>query len=221
MSNWDYGDVYKEFPCEHGTVVFDNNSKVKVCDLTKEMPEFMRSADLIFVDPPWNQANISSFYTKADKDSAPYFMDFHAALMQRIDQISPGACYIEIGKERLADTIMAMRSLFPYVTFFNSSYYHRAQNICYVVYGGKKRPKLKLDGLDEETIIERICNDETYECIGDLCMGRGLVGINAYKAGRRFVGTELNHKRLSILLQRIVKIGGTYRIEEDEKCLLA
>ena len=40
--------------------------------------------------------------------------------------------------------------------------------------------------------------------IGDLCMGRGLVGVNAYKNGKRFVGTELNHKRLAVLLERIV-----------------
>ena len=35
-------------------------------------------------------------------------------------------------------------------------------------------------------------------------MGRGLVGVNAYKNGKRFVGTELNHKRLAVLLERIV-----------------
>lgn len=34
-------------------------------------------------------------------------------------------------------------------------------------------------------------------------MGTGLVGLNAHKNEKKFVGTELNKKRLAILLQRI------------------
>lgn len=214
MPSWDYGNAFKEFPCEHGVVVFDNGSKAKVCDITKELPGFMCDADLLFIDPPWTQGNITAFYTKADKGSAPVFMDFHAALFERIAEIAPRACYVEMGKERLADTILSMRKLFPQVTFFNSTYYHKAQNMCYIVYGGKKRPAMKLDGMDEEDAIKFLCKNEDYACIGDLCMGRGLVGVNAYMAKKRFVGSELNHKRLSVLLQRITKIGGTYRILE-------
>lgn len=49
-------------------------------------------------------------------------------------------------------------------------------------------------------------------------MGRGLVGVNAYKNGKRFVGTELNHKRLAVLLERIVNMGGTYRLVKYSPC---
>lgn len=42
----------------------------------------------------------------------------------------------------------------------------------------------------------------------DLCMGRGLVGYHAWKARRRFVGTELNPRRLACLLDRVAKDGG-------------
>ena len=66
--------------------------------------------------------------------------------------------------------------------------------------------------MDEENIIEWICENEEFECIGDLCMGKGLVGINAHKNGKRFVGTELNHKRLSVLLEKI----GNYKLEDTE-----
>ena len=41
-------------------------------------------------------------------------------------------------------------------------------------------------------------------------MGRGLVAVNAYRNRKRFVGTELNHKRLSVLIERIVEKGSTY-----------
>ena len=60
--------------------------------------------------------------------------------------------------------------------------------------------------MDEEDIIEWVCANEEYECIGDLCMGQGLVGVNAYKNGKRFVGIDLNHKRLSVLIERIKKL---------------
>ena len=49
-------------------------------------------------------------------------------------------------------------------------------------------------------------------------MGRGLVGVNAYKNGKRFVGTELNHKRLAVLLERIVNMGGTYKLIKYSPC---
>ena len=87
--------------------------------------------------------------------------------------------------------------------------------MCYAIRAGKRK-KFPLDYMDEENIIEWVCANEEYDCIGDLCMGRGLVGTNAYKNGRRFVGTELNPKRLAVLLERIDKMGGRYQIVGDE-----
>lgn len=60
-----------------------------------------------------------------------------------------------------------------------------------------------LEDQDEADIIAWICQNHGYECIGDLCMGRGLVGRHAVMAGRRFVGTELNPKRLAVLIEWI------------------
>jgi len=85
------------------------------------------------------------------------------------------------------------------------------------VRGAEKRKKLPLDGMDEADIISWICANENFECIGDLCMGRGLVGINAHANGRRFVGTELNHKRLSVLVEKLNKAGLKYRTEPAER----
>ena len=34
-------------------------------------------------------------------------------------------------------------------------------------------------------------------------MGQGLVGWNAYKNGKKFVGTEINKKRLAVLVDKI------------------
>jgi len=215
VSRWNYGDAYLRHPIgDNEIAVFDDGSKVKVHNIFDPLPEFMLAADLIFVDPPWNRGNLNTFYTKAGRtDHQNSFEQFYRRLFECIGEIAPTTCYIEIGKEYLAEFIMEMKRMYRAVTFYNSTYYHKKDHLCYVVRGGAKRKNLKLDGMDEEDIISWICANEDYACIGDLCMGRGLVGVNAQRAGKRFVGTELNHKRLSVLLERLDKDGLGYRKE--------
>lgn len=218
LSKWNYGNAYKRHPiADNEIVVFDNGSKIKVHDIFDPLPEFMKEADLIFVDPPWNLGNLNSFYTKADRDDyKDSFIPFYKRLFECIAEINPRTCYVEIGKEHLADFIIEMRKLYKYVTFYNSTYYHNKDKLCYIVRGSNKFNKPKLDGMDEEDIIEWVCANEKYEVIGDLCIGRGLVAVGAYKNGKRFVGTELNHKRLSVLIERVVFLGATYTKEVIE-----
>lgn len=207
MSNWNYGDAYIRYPLTDEPYIFEDGSIIQVYDIMDGFPEFMKQADLLFIDPPWNKGNLNSFYTKADIDERlDSFEIFYKQLFNCIAEIKPNTCYIEIGKEYLADFIMEMRKLFKYVTFYNSSYYHAKDKICYVIRGSNKFKKPKLDYMDEEDMIEWICANEDYNIIGDLCMGRGLVGVNAYINNKRFVGTELNHKRLSVLIERILKL---------------
>jgi len=204
LAKWEYGGAYMRYPLTEEPYVFSNGSIVKVHNIFNPLPEFMKQADLIFVDPPWNLGNLNTFYTKADRtDYQDSFEKFYKRLFECIKEINPHTCYVEIGKEYLADFIIEMRNLYKYVTFYNSTYYHNKDNLCYVVRGSKKFKKPKLDNIDEEDIIEWICANEDYTVIGDLCMGRGLVGFNAYKNGKKFVGTELNHKRLSVLIERV------------------
>lgn len=214
MKEWNYGDAYKRHPIETGTAIFSDGSMLKCHDIFKPLPSFMKGADLIFVDAPWNKGNLTSFYTKAEiKPSVQSYETFYKRLFKCIEQISPETAYCEIGKEYLTDFITQMKTLYPYVNLYNSTYYHRPENICYVVRGAKKRKKLPLDGMDEENIIQWICENENYHCIADLCMGRGLVAINAAKNGKKFLGTELNHKRLSVALETLSKMGLEYEVE--------
>lgn len=215
MVDWNYGDAYKRHPIgEKQTAIFNDNSKLKVHDIFNPLPQFMLEADLIFVDPPWNIGNLNTFYTKAElQQKATCFEPFYKRLFECIRQISPKTCYTEVGKEYLAEFIIEMKRLFKHVTFYNSTYYHNKTKLCYVVRGGFKRVKLPLDGVDEEDIIKYVCAHEDYRCIGDLCMGRGLVALYAVLNGRRFVGTELNPKRLSVAIEVVSRKGLGYRIE--------
>lgn len=214
-TKWNYDNAFERYPIAEGeTAVFDNGGRLKVHNIFNPLPAMMLSADLFFVDPPWNIGNLNSFYTKADRtDYQNDFEQFYTRLFACILQIAPKVCYVEVGKEYLPEFAMMLKKQYKHVTFYNSTYYHKKDCFCYVIRASNKRKKLPLDNMDEENIIEWICANEDYECIGDLCMGLGLVAINAYKNGKRFVGTELNHKRLSVTIERLVKIGATYNIE--------
>lgn len=214
-NNWDYGGAYLRYPIEGKRVLFADGSIVQQHNLFDPLPEFMRRADVIFVDPPWNRGNLNSFYTKAGRDDhQDSFENFYRHLFCNIGAIDPRVCYVEVGKEYLGEFLMEMKRRFKSVTFFNSTYYHGKDKLCYVIRGANKRRKLALDGMDEEDIIAWICANEDFDCIGDLCMGRGLVGRYAHANGRRFVGTELNHKRLAVLVETLARQGLGYTLED-------
>ena len=202
---WNYGDAYLRFPVGTEEIVFEDGSCLKAHDIFNELPAFMKKADVIFTDGPWNLGNIKSFYTKAEIEFPVLFdfLEFTDRLFECIKEVNPRVCYLEIGKEYLADYIMRMKKLYKNVTFYNSTYYHKKDSLCYIVQGSNKRKNWHYDGMDEEDIIYKIAENEECECIGDFCMGRGLVALAATKAGKRFVGTELNPKRLAVTLERL------------------
>lgn len=214
MNKWDYGGAFERHPIQSGTAVFEDGSHLQTGNLFDPLPDFIHKADCLFVDPPWTQGNMTSFYTKAGLPR-PHedYEAFYSRLFACVEEISPKVCYLEIGKDYLANFIIEMRRLYRNVTFYNSSYYHNVQNHCYVVRGSNHASKPKLDGMDEEDIIRWVCNNEKYSCIGDLCMGRGLVARYAFMAGRPFCGIELNHKRLSVALEELYNLGGRYHVE--------
>lgn len=213
MVEWNYGDAFERFPIAFGKkAVLTDGSVLSPGNIFDPLPAFMKSSDLLFCDPPWNQGNLNSFYTKAGRDDYSEFELFYKRLFLCVSAIRPKTCYIEVGKDYLAEFIMEMKQIFKSVTFYNSNYYHKPENHCYIIRGSRKHQKLPLDGMDEEDIISWVCKNEQYDCIADPCMGRGLVACAAFKSGHRFAGTELNPKRLSVALERLTSMGAKYEI---------
>jgi len=202
---WKYGDAWERYPIEQGQIWGIGESRVAVHNLFEPLPGFM-AADMLFTDPPWNLGNINSFYTKAERvDYQKSFTPFVDALFQRIAEISPGVCYLEIGNQNVNDFERRLRDQFAAVQRWQVTYYKKHPT--WIIRGADQPTQRDYSGMDEADVIKMAAAAEEYQVIGDMCMGRGLVGLAAYAAGHAFVGTELNKRRLACLLEALAKKG--------------
>lgn len=188
-----------------GIINLPNNSKVQVCDLIDQMPEFMKEADVLFIDPPCSQGNLTSFYTKSDILATRKFEIFYNLLFDRISEINPKHLFLEIFASNYDIFLEKAKSKYKNIIIYDSFYYNNRKNKCWIFHCSNEVISLNptINNIDEEKFIKNICANFDYDCIGDLCMGTGLVGKYAYINNRKFVGTELNKKRLAILLNYI------------------
>ena len=203
-----YGNAWEQFQIEQGQVWgLDNGSKVAVHNIFEPLPKFMSLADLLFVDPPWNKGNINSFYTKAGRDDyVNDFSDFERILFKRIKDINPITCYLEVGFQAVDKWYNELSKLYHFMQRWDVFYYRTHR--CYIIRGSHTGIiDYDFTDIDESKCIYKIGEIEQYNVFGDFCVGLGLVGLSAYQAGKPFVGTELNKRRLANLLQKLEKKG--------------
>lgn len=201
---WEYGEVYKKY--DMSGIINIGTGTVKVHDIFNPLPDYMKNADVIFSDPPCSEGNLKTFYTKADLEKLKFFEDFQKRFFECVDEIKPKTLFLEVFANNKNSFYNECLKRFKQVIVLDSYYYHNKKNKCWVYYCCDEiDPKIVelLNNRDEQKIIELICKNYNFECIGDLCMGRGLVGYYANKYNRKFVGTELNQKRLAVLIERI------------------
>lgn len=207
---WRYGDAWERYPIRAGERWRAGTGTVAVHNLFEQrLPAFLQQADALFVDPPWNLGNLNSFYTKAGRSDYQTDYDrFADRLFTCIGEIAPTVCYLEIGNQQVTQFKIRLHDAgYGCVDCWPVTYYRK--HPCWLL-KGSHTPHTGRDfsGMDEERCIEAIAHEEQYACLGDLCMGRGLIGWYAWRAQRSFVGSELNPRRLAVLLARIAKDGG-------------
>lgn len=208
-TKWRYGDAWEQFPIEAGQVWQAGTGCVAVHNLFEPLPDWVRP-DVLFIDPPWNLGNLNTFYTKAGRsDYLKTFDAFTAALLARLDQIAPRVCYIEMGRQNADRYQSHLAQRFAVMQRWDVTYYRR--NPCVLLRAANTPAAFDYTGLDEAECIKILARDEFCNRLGDICIGRGLLGLAAYAACRPFVGTELNPRRLACLLQAIAKRGGEVR----------
>jgi predicted methyltransferase len=115
---------------------------------------------------------------------------------------------VEIGIQNLKIFQEKMAEIFPVVQTWQITYYKKS--ICYLIRGGQISASFDYSGLDDAQTPLLVIQNEECQCVGDLCTGRGLTALAAYQCGKRFVGTELNKRRLAVAIERVYKLGGKY-----------
>lgn len=205
MSNWEYNEVYKKYDMSGNIKI--GTGIVKVHNIFDELPEFMLQADCLFCDPPCSLGNINTFYTKADREDYQIsYASFVNRFFECIDEINPKIVFVEVFKTNKEIFAEELSKRYKYIHIYDSKYYNNPKNQCWVIQAQNEPiTTFDIDNMDEEKIIQFICKNINYNCIADLCMGRGLVGYYSNMYNKKFVGTELNKKRLAVLLDRISK----------------
>ena len=203
MNKWEYNEVYKKYDMTGNIKI--GTGIVKVHNIFDKLPKFMLQADCLFCDPPCSLGNINTFYTKAERnDYQSSYLPFVNRFFECIDEIKPHKVFIEVFKTNKELFIEKLSQRYKYTFIYSSKYYNNSKNKCWIIQA-QNEPIIPfdIDGKDEEKIIQFICKNIDYNCIADLCMGRGLVGYYSNMYNKKFVGTELNLKRLAVLLKRI------------------
>lgn len=217
MNKWNYGGAHERFPIEDGELweVDGGRGLLKVHDLYDELPHFTQTADMIIVDPPWNLGNVNTFYTKAEKQGEHQntYHEFYVQLFKQIDVVNPHTIFIEIGKQNVENFIAELEQRFKFVQKWDITYYKKYP--ChYLRASNRSTTNFDYSNWDEWDAILKSLEIEDYETVLDLCMGQGLVAEGAYVNGKKFIGLELNKKRLAVVIERIAKLGGTWNVKE-------
>lgn len=205
---WKYGDSWERYPIEGTWKESKTGSSIAVNDIFTGIPGFMLEADLLYCDPPWNSGNLRSFYTKAGLECTKGYENLLVAIISHTQVINPKVCYLEVGKENKDKVQYEMNRLYSHVQIWPVTYYKK--NRSYLIRGGLFPTDVDYTDMDEEYTPLKAMESEDFTCVADLCMGRGLTGIAAYKLGKKFVGTELNKRRLAVLIDKTTKLGAEW-----------
>lgn len=204
---FEYGKIYEKYDMTGEIKI--GTGVVKVHDIFNPMPEFMKDADALFCDPPYNQAALYSYYTKAEIEEKPEggFKAFQNRLIEVIKEIGVTLVVLETGVKQTEDWLNLLEGVFPRSEIKESYYYKNKNNKCNIIVAGQEIPEClqEMPYMDEENVIKYLCCNLDYTCIADPCMGQGLVAFYSNMYGKKFVGTELNPKRLAVCVDRVAK----------------
>lgn len=215
---WKYGDAGDEFPIEDGAVWTCGPHLVAAGDLERgdglELLNLAGGAvDLVYVDPPWNAGNARSFRTKAGVGRSVVWDAFLDTLLQVVKHNRLGA-WIE-----MSDTEPAIDGLSRAVARAGGLVY-RVEHVRYyrrhrsaVVYAAWGEPDqrmmdVQVAGLDDDDIPLAVLQTVPAGItVMDPCTGLGCTGRAAEQRGCRFVGLELNPRRLANLVRFFARAG--------------
>ena len=206
-----YGNYWEKYPIEDGETYTFGASKICVSDITKRLPDFMLAADMIYSDTPWSLGNINMFNSKAGREHMAGFAEFYTPLFSHIKRIAPRVCYLEIGKQELGRFRDMLGGLYGVVQQWEIVYYNKYP--CYLLRGGASAIDFDFIGMDDAETPRAAVRADDPAVVGDFCTGRGLTGLAALGEGKRFVGCEMNKRKLAVFIHRARQAGFVFRRE--------
>lgn len=209
INKWLYGDSWEKYPIENDQIWIEknSNSKLMINDILKKIPEYLKEADMIYTDTPWDTGSMNSFFTKAHIKEKHSFDELCDTVYNCIVTINPKICYLEIGKQNINKYKDILNKLYPVVQEWNIVY---KKNPMKLLRGGHNIQQYDFTGLDDNDAPLIAMKNEEFNCVCDFCMGQGLTAVAAYNLQKKFVGSELNKRRLAVTIDKIVKLGGKF-----------
>lgn len=214
--DWRYGDAGDRWPVEYGDVWRAGPHILACLDIeTTEARKFYDSVSnvsLVYADPPWSTGNAKTFRTKAGLAHGNVTLQrLWGAICERVlPALGTGDLVVEIGSTHRDDIAVLLGSYGRQVTETWPIVYFK-QTRCWL---HRSRFTSRVDtsspaGLDDELTPRWAIDNGTRltELVCDPCLGRGLTVMAADSAGRRFIGSELNPRRLAVAIDRLAKRG--------------
>ena len=208
-----YGKSWDKYPIEKGEIWKDKQSGsiVAVSDLTKQLPNFLLKADMIYCDPPWSLGNVNMFNSKAGRDYINNFKEFYDPFFDNIKLIDAKVAYIQVGNQNKGLFIDKLSSIYKYIQIWDIVYYKKYPSVLLRGYNiPEETAEFCFTGIDDALTPSYAIENEKPSCVADLCTGRGLTALAAYKFDVKFSGIELNKRKLAVCIDRCNRKGMRY-----------
>lgn len=218
---WKYrGSGGEQFPVARGDVWSAGPHRLACLDLTRDFSLFKRfwtsTPKLMYSDPPWNDGNVSSFYTKAGQAKGTSHSELLNKLLPipaslRIPGWMEASVYRTLTTERLIATHGgAVQEV------FEITYHRRFPSLLYQITWGPQwsaPPGLAgSDDMDTPSLVIGHAVRMGYLAPGDAvvdpCVGvQGLTALACDQAGLVCFGSELSTYRMSAVLSALAARG--------------
>lgn len=218
MAKWTYGDEGSTYPVRVGEVWKVGQHVFACSDLMADtlLDETLegRSVTAVYCDPPWGQALLNGFRTKAGLDKADHRWEELYRSITRYGSERGAPVWLEGSKPDSRDGMKVLGTMTKAGQHTNAwfvKYYRKHPSGLY--YTGKapypRELRDLLTGMDDDfTPLEVMRNTAESGTVVDPCAGRGVTSRCAEEAGWVSVNNELNPHRVSAALVRMGKMTG-------------
>lgn len=200
-----YGDAFEKCPIPYNQVGHIGHHRFLAGSLLDEKVRHWiarEEPEIAYVDPPWNQAMVTSYYKKAGIAGSYKFWDVLEAILQVLSTVRFDS-FIEIGKEHVEELGQRIEQSggMVFKTWEVTYFRDRLSYLIHACWNGSLYEQFRnedFSGIDDGQLPYKICSLlPRGTTILDPCTGKGRTARAALKYGLRFIGTELYDRRLA------------------------